>query len=317
MRAVRIFYILVLGIGATVGCSNDDEDNGKGKGTGKDGPLPDFEMVQVSPGTFTMGSPETEKGRGTDETQHTVTLTQGFDIGTTEVTQELYEAVTGSNPSKNPSKSGKVVKCPTCPVNFVSWFDAVEFCNALSERQGHQAAYAITGDGETVTRDPTSNGYRLPTEAEWEYAARAGESHAYAGSDDVDAVAWYDGNSDGRAHPVGTKSPNAWGLYDMSGNVREYADDCLRQYPRRSKAELAKLAAGQRGAEDPVKDPICSGDKAKATRSGSFKVENTGTLQSIPAIAQTGVARRGRALDPLPTIGFRIVRNAALAPASL
>jgi formylglycine-generating enzyme required for sulfatase activity len=183
-----------------------------------------FSLAYAPAGTFEMGYPP-EHEYAYSAPQHTVTLTQGFYIGTTEVTQALYEAVMGDNPASNYGRDGD---CATCPVETVSWYDAVAFCNALSELEDLENAYDISGD--TVTLNEGVRGYRLPTEAEWEYAARAGESYIYSGSDDIDEVAWYELNSGGRSHGVGTLEANAWGLHDMSGNVWEWAWDYYGDY---------------------------------------------------------------------------------------
>jgi formylglycine-generating enzyme required for sulfatase activity len=119
------------------------------------------------------------------------------------------------------------------PVETVSWFDAVRFCNALSAKLGLAAAYTI-GEGEApaVTCDFSASGFRLPTEAEWEYAARSGgDAFVYAGSDDCEEVGWYDDNSDGQAQPVGGKAATRWGLYDLTGNVWEWCWDRSGDYP--------------------------------------------------------------------------------------
>ena len=163
--------------------------------------LNEMEFVLIEPGTFEMGSPETEAGRFDDEGPvHTVTLSQPFYLGKYEVTQEQWQAVMGNNPSDF-SGCGS-----NCPVENVSWEDAQEFIVRLNRNEG-------------------VNMYRLPTEAEWEYAARAGTQTAYHFGDDADqlgAYAWYNENSDRETHPVGQKQPNGWGLYDMLGNVWEW-----------------------------------------------------------------------------------------------
>jgi formylglycine-generating enzyme required for sulfatase activity len=184
---------------------------------------PDNDMVRIEPWSFTMGSPGDEPDRDRDENQHQVTLTQGFLMSATEVTQAQYEAVMGSNPSE--------FKGASRPVEQVSWYDAVKFCNALSEREGLTAAYNVSGEDVTWNRD--ADGYRLPTEAEWEYACRAGTTTRFHSGDDdsdLELVGWYDGNSGLETHDVRTKQPNAWGLYDMHGNVWEWCWDWYGDY---------------------------------------------------------------------------------------
>jgi sulfatase modifying factor 1 len=184
-----------------------------------------FDVVYVPPGEFEMGSPPTEEGRFGDETQHRVRLTRGFELGVFPVTQALYAAVMGVNPSS--------FKGDQLPVENVSWFDAVRLCNAVSRACGLPEAYSIGPGGEpTVSWSWSSVGFRLPTESEWEYAARSGTRHVYAGGDDRAAVGWFEDNSGGSTHPVGQKRSNAWGLHDMSGNVFEWCWDGYGDYPK-------------------------------------------------------------------------------------
>ena len=154
-------------------------------------------------GEFLMGS-ESEEADGDERPLTRVRISQGFFLGKYEVTQAEWEAVMGGNPS------GFDECGPTCPVEKVSWDDTQEFIRRLNAMVGEER-------------------YRLPTEAEWEYAARAGTSGDRYGN--LDAVAWYKGNSGDRTHPVGQKAPNAWGLYDMLGNVREWVEDWKGDYP--------------------------------------------------------------------------------------
>jgi formylglycine-generating enzyme required for sulfatase activity len=171
------------------------------------------EFKLIPAGTFTMGSPTSELGRNDDETQHQVTLTQPFYMQTTEVTQAQWETVMGSNPS---SFSG----CPTCSVEQVSWNDVKAFITKMN----------TLGEGT----------YGLPTEAQWEYAARAGSTTAFYNGGitelgcrldaNLNAIGWYCHNSGGKTHTVAGKTPNAWGLYDMSGNVWEWCSDWFGAY---------------------------------------------------------------------------------------
>jgi formylglycine-generating enzyme required for sulfatase activity len=157
-----------------------------------------MKLVLIRPGKFMMGSPDSEQGRGPKEgPQHEVTISKPFYMGVTEVTQAQYEVVMGTNPSR--------FQGPMNPVEKVSREDAMAFCRKLSEKTG-----------KTV---------RLPTEAEWEYACRAGTKTRYSFGDSdrtLGDYAWYKGNSEDKPHPVGRKKPNAWGLYDMHGNVWEW-----------------------------------------------------------------------------------------------
>ena len=151
---------------------------------------------------------------------------QNFSILATEVTQEIYESVMGENPSKFKGEKN-------LPVESVSWIDAVSFCNELSKKEGLDPVYSINGVtnvyrwgigndiSEEIEWDEEANGYRLPTVEEWQYAAKGGQEFKYSGSDNLDEVGWYSENSGKKTHPVAQKSPNGYGLYDMSGNVWE------------------------------------------------------------------------------------------------
>ena len=165
-------------------------------------------LVRIEPGSFQMGSPD-------EKPQHQVLITRPFFLGIHEVTQGQYQAVMGENPSMFKGSDH-------LPVEGVSWLDAVNFCNKMSEKDKRTPFYRING---TDVANVGGNGYRLPTEAEWEYACRAGSTTLYPFGDDVSKLgehAWFSNNSDGKTHPVGQKSPNAWGLYDMLGNVWEW-----------------------------------------------------------------------------------------------
>jgi len=173
-----------------------------------------FSMCLIPAGSFMMGSPTNEVGRGSDEVQHRVTISKPFYLGKTEVTQDLFESIMGTNPA--------TFKGPRRPVEDVSWNDAVSFCQKLS---------LLTGKS-----------FRLPTESEWEYACRAGTSTVFPHGNDLDAtMANFDGNFPYGKGPkganrekildVGCFRPNAWGLQDVVGNVWEWCSDWYGEYP--------------------------------------------------------------------------------------
>jgi formylglycine-generating enzyme required for sulfatase activity len=202
-------------------------------------------FVLIEPGTFVMGSPKNEERRGGDEEQHQVMLTKPYYLQTTQVTQGQWKKLMGNNPSYYKGCSDD------CPVESVSWHDIQAFINKLNEKE-------------------ETNKYRLPTEAEWEYACRAGSMTAYHFGDyednfedyarqaesmaayyfgyyedDLEDYAWYGDNSNNKTHPVSLKKPNAWGLYDMHGNVWEWCEDHYGSYPANSVTDPIGPSSGK------------------------------------------------------------------------
>jgi len=217
-----------------------------------------IEFVLIPAGKFLMGSPETEKGRLDNETQHEVTISKPFYMGRYEVTQEQYEAITGTNPSH--------FKGAKNAVDTVSWDDAQDFCKMLSAK--------------------ASKTVQLPTEAQWEYACRAGTNTRFCSGDadgDLDGVGWYYDNSGNTTHPVGEKKPNAWGLYDMHGNVVEWCQDWYGQYE-------AEAATDPKGAAD-----------------GPFRVLRGGPWSFNPAGCRSAVRDRSTPGVRFDLDGFRVV----------
>ena len=218
-------------------------------------------FVKILPGEFMMGcSAGDTECRDPEQPAHHVRITKAFELGRYEVTQAQWQSVMGSNPS--------IFKGSNRPVELVSWSDVQDFLQKLNAKQ----------DGYR---------YRLPTEAEWEYAARAGTTGAYAGP--PASMAWYDSNSGRHTHPVGQKQPNAWGLYDMIGNVWEWVQDWYDEtfYAR-----------------SPAADPVGpSGGTHRVVRGSSW----------YNGMSDTRLSLRFR-YDPTsrdPDIGFRCVRDAS------
>jgi formylglycine-generating enzyme required for sulfatase activity len=253
--------------------------------------------VFPEPGGYTMGSPQQEPGRAPGELPHTVELTHPFEIWSTEMTQEFYEEIFWGDPSEN------WVCEPDCPVENLTWHEAAEFCNSLSAMYRYDPCYVrVEGPDYAYELDAAYGtpydcpGYRLPTEAEWEYAARAGAIEStYNGEIDaghlgceqpnatLDPIARFCGNSS-TTGTVGQKQGNAWGLYDMLGNVAEWCHDRYTDY-----------------AQLPQTDPVGTGGSLFVVRGGSF---------GDPASSCRAAARCTREyLERSPRVGFRCART--------
>ena len=203
-------------------------------------------MVWIRPGGFLMGSPENEAGRGNDEIQHPVTLTRGYWLGETPVTTAQWALELGDNPSIDNTET------PQAPVDGVPWNRAMEFCNRVTE------------DARRAGTLPEGYVYTLPTEAQWEYARRAGSTGPFPPDGPIGDFAWYQANSEGHKHPVSLTRPNSWGLNDIEGNINERTRDWYGQYPHQA-----------------VIDPI-------GPEFGSEKVFRGGAFRDFPAEIRAG-----------------------------
>jgi formylglycine-generating enzyme required for sulfatase activity len=236
-------------------------------------------LASIPAGRFTMGSPENEPKRYPVEgPQHEVELTRGLYPGVFPVTQDEYQQVVGSNPSFFTGDGRR-------PVETVSWFDAVAFCARLSEREQLSPFYEFAGEQVRIVG---GNGYRLPTEAEWEYACRAGTTKRWWFGDEETRLAefaWYKKNSVGTTHPVGDKPANAWGLHDMHGNVMDWCQDWYEQY-----------------SPAPATNPI-------GPKSGAGRVCRGGSWYWAPRYCRSAYRMANHPKDRNDDIGFRVART--------
>ena len=250
----------------------------------KDTPLP-ANFVQIKGGTFIMGSPAWEAGRFYGEMQRKITVSS-FKMSKYQVTQEEYEEVMGNNPS--------ATKGSNLPVECVSWYKAIEYCNKRSIKEKLTPAYTINGNNVTWNRK--ANGYRLPTETEWEYACRAGTTTPFSTGNNITTdQANYNGgypyinNAKGinreKTTPVGTFKPNPWGLYDMHGNVWEWCWDLYRDYNKADEANPDR--------EIP----------------GTFRVIRGGSWSSYGRSLRSACRDYGVSSNRNYSIGFRLVRS--------
>ena len=312
------------GLGGSSGVSSGRRGSGNASQDGPTAeewniPLPEPPgMIRIQGGTFMMGSPQSESGRGNDEAQHEVTVSS-FLMGRYPVTVKEFREVMGYNPSYyweggswGVTGEGLPVDYHDIylPVTFLSWFDALVYCNKLSEKERLTPVYTFTGLkqhessgsylGLGATANWNANGYRLPTEAEWEYACRAGTTSAYYTGDSwTDDIGWYRDNTEGHKPndtqhpmPVGRKTPNPWGLYDMHGNVDEWCWDWKMPYPDGPQTNPRGPASGDYENDD------------KVIRGGSIQALRT-ELRS----ADRGPSNWGTPNSASYRYGFRVVRN--------
>jgi len=242
-----------------------------------------FTMRRLNGGAFWMGSrDDDEQAYESEKPRHQVRVSP-FSMMTVGVTQRLYRAVMKQEPPDEAEAE--------LPIGDVRWFDAVNFCNALSELRGLRPCYQHTENGWEWDR--SADGFRLPTEAEREYATRAGSEDRWCFGDDeakLGDYAWFEGNAKHNLHPVGQKTANAWGLHDLHGNVWEWCWDWFGSY-----------------SVDPVSDPIGpSGGEYRVLRGGSFLVE--------PWVLRSAYRVRGGPEDLLWNVGFRCVRSVSRQP---
>ena len=246
----------------------------------------DRALVVVAPGVFRRGSPPEEAFRDEDETAGDVELTRTLLVRRTEVTQAEWQGVTGDNPS--------AVAAADRPVEQITWYDAIGFANALSERDGLPVCYAVDGAEVGWPDGLDCQGWRLPTEAEWEYLARAGTVGATWTADEgvtLAEAAWYSENSEDLHHPVGSRLDSPFGLFDVYGNVAEWVWDRYGPYPEPDPAE------------GPVVDPLGPADGAeRVARGGAFSFRAR-LLRSANRAQHSPMTRSG-------SLGLRLVRTA-------
>ena len=257
-----------------------------------------MKFALIPAGEFMMGSPDDDSAAGgSEKPQHRVRITRPFYLGVHEVTQAQYQEVMGNNPSFFSSTAdgkAKVAGQSTDqnPVECVSWLDAAEFCNKLSEKEGLKPFYELEA-GTARVLDWRGLGYRLPTEAEWEYACRANSKTQYTFGNNEGALGehgWYGGNSGGQTHPVGQKRPNAFGLFDMHGNIREWCWDDARQL-------RGAVAGGRPAGAVERREPGDSG-RGLEPRPGDLAVG-----VSVLGLASAPEARPGLSRGPRPVGG--------------
>jgi len=296
-------YCVIVALAVVILCSfvacNNDSENDAPKNIS-------FEMVLISGGNFIMGSDDDGAAACIAPRPERTVMVDSFYIGKYQITQVHYLELMGTNPSFFQSTNiPSGVNGNNLPVETVNWYNAVEFCNKISERDGFNPAYNI----DKINKDPNnaeeldtikwmvslidgSDGYRLPTEAQWEYACRAATTTAYNTGDTIsNETGWYNANSSGRTQEVGKKAPNAWGLYDMHGNVWEWCWDYVN-FGGDNYYDIAP---------DPDTNPL-------GLNSGNRRAERGGSWKSPPNRVTSSYRERYRPHNTSYDLGFRVVR---------
>ena len=283
MRAFVVGMVLLCGI--TQGAEPKTVTNSIG-----------MKLIEIPAGKFMMGTPEGEEDYDEGEVQVAVTLAKPFGLGKTEVTQGQWRQVMGTEPWNGELE---VNADKDCPATWVSLFDAMEFCDALTDLE--RKAGKLKANEE----------YRLPTEAEWEYACRAGTTTVYSFGNDkkqLGEYAWCDGDKPDvfPPHKVGVKKPNPWGLHDMHGNVWEWCSDCYDDFDRRRYSEETEEETELAGVEEEED----SGSNRAISRSGcSERVIRGGGWGIIPKGHRSAERMRWDGDMPWHSVGFRVARS--------
>jgi len=246
-----------------------------------------MELVEIPAGQFTMGAPPEQTGADADETPREVTIGRPFYLGAHEVTQTQFERVMGHNPGYFRESVTKRPDTGRHPVENVTWEEAVEFCRRLSELPEEKQAGRV---------------YRLPTEAEWEYACRAGTTTAYVFGDTPERLgdhAWFDTNAETQSQPVGTRQPNAWGLHDMHGNVWEWCADWYSESAYRTMEPRNPKGPSELASNDPTEPGVAK----RVQRGGSYLCSDLYCVRYRP-----GSRGKGEPIAAHCHVGFRAAR---------
>lgn len=289
--AIGLVALAIWSANGNAGQSKTDDKSSAGKKSA----TPGIELARIEPGEFWMGASDSDpRAAKSEKPRRKIRINQAFLLGKTEITQAQYEEVIGANPSAFSAKGAHKLRVKDMdtskhPVESVSWLDAVRFCNRLSERHDLRTYYKIDGDVVTIRG---GDGYRLPTEAEWEYACRGGTTtswHFGENAEDLKDHAWFSDNSKDYTHPVGQKKANPWGLFDMLGNVPEW---CWDRFNEDSYIDM------------PKSDPPGSGTGRERVYRGDAWNSVLPRTTARPALGLTYGSQ-----GSINIIGFRVARN--------